>query len=502
MSRLQDLADTVNEVADQAERFRIDLDDVPSAREEMGSAGTRIEQREVKMAAAAETLNRSFPGREESGAYTHVISPVVIPKDGRSYLWVAVTIVLVVAGLVATPFGPWYLPGPHYWLFVLAYAALGFWRNSFVMVPDGAQALITKFGKLETTAEAGRVRLMDPRKKVSYIVNTTKEYPYNAPIREAPTAGRVNASVDLFLQFRIEDPAQFIFTLGGVNGFSEKLENAVSELTRGLIYAQRAEAIYDLVGESTQGLLTSLNEQFLPAVRFVNANITHAEPSSEDYRRDLAAAEVVRVAKEAYTYQYQLDLKKQQDEGELAKDLASLQETLSEIRAEVAHYQAQIDTSHEKEAHRAEAYAHQLMAEVESEARANAALFEAQALDIRAMSSADHPEILEHRFRLDVLDKLEAVAATLPQVVDLGDSEGNIDFMDHAHRMLGLTDEPLYSDEELAAIRQRRETISGRVAARGAEIEALVETPSGDLAEAQAQEESPTETDVLEGGAS
>ena len=132
----------------------------------------------------------------------------------------------------------------------------------------------------------------------------------------------MNASVDLFLQFRIEDPAEFIFTVGGVKGFSDKLENAISEVTRALIYEQRAEDIYDLVGESTQKFLDSLNEQFLPAVRFTNANITHAEPSSQEYRMDLAAPEMVRVAKEAYTYEYELRLRKEQDEGELRGELA------------------------------------------------------------------------------------------------------------------------------------------------------------------------------------
>jgi SPFH domain / Band 7 family len=108
---------------------------------------------------------------------------------------------------------------------------------------------------------------------------------------------RVNASVDLFLQFRIEEPAEFIFTVGGVRGFSDKLENSISEVTRALIYEQRADDIYDLVGENTQKFLDSLNEQFLPAVRFTNANITHAESSSQEYRMDLAAPEMVRVAK-------------------------------------------------------------------------------------------------------------------------------------------------------------------------------------------------------------
>lgn len=501
MSKLQQFADAVNNLADEAENFAIDLGDVPSAPEKV-SVGTSIEQNQVRMADAAETLNQSFLRyNNDGGGYVNVISPVVVPKDSRSYFWIVPLLVLVVAGGAATIVSPfWFIPGPLYWLLVVGFAALNAWRSSFIMVPDGCQALITKFGKLVDTVDAGKTLLLDPRKKVSYIVNTTKEYPYNAPIREAPTASRINASIDLFLQFQIEDPAEFIFTLGGANGFSEKLTNAVSEVTRGLIYAQRAEAIYDMVGESTQSMLDNLNQQFLPAVRFVNANITHAEPSSEEYRRDLAAAEVVRVAKEAYTYQYQLDLRKQQDEGELAKDLAALQETLSDIRAEIAHYQAQIDTAPEKEADRADAYAQQLLAEVESGARANAALLEAQALDIRAMSSAEFPEILEHRYRQSVLDKIESVAETLPQVVDLGDGSNNVDFMAHAHEMLGLNDEALYSEEELAFIRQRQEEISKRIASRSQEIDAVVAAVAPEATVAVTETETADAAEV-EGGA-
>ena len=53
--------------------------------------------------------------------------------------------------------------------------------------------------------------------------------------------------------------------------------------------------------------------------------------------------------------------------------------------------------------------------EAESTAKANAALLEAQALDIRALSAAAAPEILDYRFQQDVLDKLESVASHLPQ---------------------------------------------------------------------------------------
>jgi regulator of protease activity HflC (stomatin/prohibitin superfamily) len=474
------------------EQFSVDPGDFLSARERGETTGIQFEQRTASLADAAEIIGRSFPDRDESGRFTNTISPVVIPKR-RPLFWLALVSVLALLGLLGSAVAllgaisgggglATALFGPHLWLLLLALAAFGWWRQSVVMVPDGCKALVTKFGRLEEIADAGRKLLFNPWKQVSYIVNTTREYPYNAPIREAPTASRVNASVDLFLQFRIEDPAEFIFTLGGVKGFSDKLQNAISEMTRALIYEQRAEDIYDLVGESTQNFLESLNRQFLPAVRFTNANITHAEPSSKEYRMDLASPEMVRVAKEAYTYEYELGLKKEQNEGELNKELASLRETLSAIRAEIAAYQAQMDTALERETNRANARARQRLVEAESEANANAALLEAQALDIRAVSSAAAPEILEYRFQQEVLDKLSGVADRLPQMVQLGDQDGQeIDFLSIARQMIGTRDEPLYTPEDIRGIRERLDGIRERIRRRSEEIERL--SPAGQAAE-------------------
>src|SRR5690606_23973700 len=277
----------------------------------------------------------------------------------------------------------------------------------------------------------------------------------------------------LFLQFRIENPAEFIFVLGSVSGFQSKLQNAISEVTRSLIYAQRAEEIYDLVGESTVGMLDSLNQQFLPAVRLTDVNITHAEPSSREYRMDLAAPEMIRVAKEAYTYEYELQLRKEQNEGDLSKELAGLQETLSAIQADIAGYQAQMDTALERESNKAKALAAQRMVEAESTAKANAALLEAQALDIRALSAAAAPEILNYRFQQDVLDRLESVAARLPQVVQVGD-EGTVNFLAIAQELIGGAEAALFSESEAAAIRSRLEEISRRVAERQAEVDRLL----------------------------
>ncbi len=498
--RARDLAEGIAQ-GDGAEQFRIDARDFLSARERGWTTGTRIEQQTAALSDAAEIVNRSFPRLDPSGQFINAISPVVIPNR-QSLFWrlmpigmmvvfliLGAVVTLAVAGLAGGGLAL-ALFGPHLWLLLVLLAIFSWWRQSVVMVPDGCRAVITRFGKLEEVADAGRKLLFNPWKQVSYIVNTTREYPYNAPIRQAPTASRVNASVDLFLQFRIEDPAEFIFTVGGVKGFSDKLENAISEVTRALIYEQRAEDIYDLVGESTQKFLDSLNEQFLPAVRFTNANITHAEPSSQEYRMDLAAPEMVRVAKGAYTYEYELRLRKEQDEGELRSELASLRETLSAISAEIATYQAQIDTARERETNRANARARERMVEAESAANANAALLEAQALDIRALSSAGAPEILEYRFQQDVLERLAAVADRLPQVIQLGALGGEeaVDFLQIARRMIGTGDEPLFTPEDMQSLRDRMQEIQARIREREREIESLSdEHAAGDVPEDEPQ---------------
>ncbi|MET4077022.1 SPFH domain-containing protein [Janibacter sp. UYMM211] len=461
--------------------FDLNAADFPAARGEGASAGTRITSASVSLDDAAEALSRSHYEAGAAGP-VHVITPMVMPKGRRlrAMLPVIALALLGIAGsIVLLPFDGLVLGifGPHYWLLVLLLAAFMWWRQGMVMVPEGCTALISRFGKVEAEVGPGRVTLLNPWKRVSYIVNTTREYPFNAPIREAPTKSGVQASVDLFLQFRIANAREFVFVLGAVQGFQDKLNNAISETTRSLIYDQEASGIYDLVGESTARLLEQLNAQFQPAVELTTANITHAEPSAQEYRMDLAAPEMIRVAKEAYTYDYELGLKKEQNEGDLNKDLASLNESLSAIQADIARYQAQMDTALERETNRANALARQRFVESESTANANAALLEAQALDIRALSAAQAPEILDYRYQQDMLDKMESVADSLPQIVRVGDQGDGVDYLKIARELVGGQGSALFSDEDMAAIRERHGAIAERVAQREGEIGDLLQAP-------------------------
>ncbi|OEV06577.1 SPFH domain-containing protein [Streptomyces nanshensis] len=466
----------------------LDPDDFPAAREQGGGIDTVMTQQTVAMDEAREVLNRSEQRRED-GRKVHAICPMALPR-GRSFVSMLPVLLLLVLGAVGSAVvsaagGEVFTHpvfGVHYW--VLSIAAVGFvwWRQGMVMVPDGCQALITRFGKLEDVVGPGRVILLNPWKRVSYIVNTTREYPFNAPVREAPTKGGVKASIDLFIQFRISDPVEFVYTLGAVRGFEEKLSNAVSETIRSLIYEQEAAGIYDMVGEDTGRLLEALNQQFRPAVELTNANITHAEPADRGYRMDLASPEMVRVAKDAYTHEYSLTLRKEQDEGDLTKELASRQETLSAIMADIAQYQAQMDTAVERETNRAEATARQRYVQAESEAKANAALLEAQALDIRAVTAAEAPEILQYRYQQQVLDTLEQIADHLPRLLRVGGATGadgggvGVDFLALARELVGEQGTELFSEEDMAAVRARLEEVSERIRSRETEIDALLET--------------------------
>nr|MDQ3327255.1 SPFH domain-containing protein [Chloroflexota bacterium] len=169
--------------------FRINAEDFLSVRELGKAVTTRIEQRSASLANAAETVNRSFPERDAAGHFTNVFSPLVIP-DQRFSLWPLPVALVAILGLLASlgavaldllpgvAGGVLVLLGPHFWLLLLAAALVGWWRRSVVMVPDGCQALITRFGKLEQIVGAGRTTLFNPWKQVSYIVNTSREYPY------------------------------------------------------------------------------------------------------------------------------------------------------------------------------------------------------------------------------------------------------------------------------------------------------------------------------------
>ncbi|MEZ4836417.1 MAG: hypothetical protein R2873_31235 [Caldilineaceae bacterium] len=81
-------------------------------------------------------------------------------------------------------------------------------------------------------------------------------------------------------------------------------------MTRSLIYEQKAEEIYDLVGETwPTSSKRSIGSSYPRAFR-QRQHHPRRSRRIQYLRMDLAAAEIIRVGKEAYTYQYELSLRK------------------------------------------------------------------------------------------------------------------------------------------------------------------------------------------------
>ena len=104
-------------------------------------------------------------------------------------------------------------------------------------------------------------------------------------------------------------------------------------------------------------------------------------------------------------------------------------------------------------------------------------VLEAQALDIRALSAALAPEILDYRYQQDKLEKMERLSGSLPQIVRVGEQSDGVDFLAIAGQLVGGHDEKLFSEEDMADIQSRKSDIAERVSARESEIEGLLQAP-------------------------
>ena len=73
------------------------------------------------------------------------------------------------------------------------------------------------------------------------------------------------------------------------------------------------------------------------------------------------------------------------------------------------------------------------------------------------------------------LERLAAVADRLPQVVQIGAIGGDdaVDFLEISRRMIGTGGEPLFTSEDMQAIRDRMEEIQARIRERSRELESL-----------------------------
>lgn len=340
--------------------------------------------------------------------------PVVIPRDRRGYGWlfmIVFAIYLLGVGLL----GGAVMSGFAIFMafITLAAAGLWLWRSSIVEIEQGTTGILARFGKFARSLNPGRHRLFWPWEKVAFIVDTSTEIPYTAPVLSSPTRENVPLkSIEFFLKFRIVDPVLFVRHIGASN-FDVVLSSAVQDAIRRRSRQVETERAYDLRGSDVGDMQAYLNKQMQRyGVRIIGANIPDVQ-LTDQYQHDLATRETVAKELVAYEKEWELTRKQRTDtllmEIERAKKvrdakLIEVREAVNKAREDVAQMLQEQETAAEK-----------IKLEIEADGRAKlkAAENEARALNHLGKSYRDNWAVLQYelaRTRLQVGEKLVQAA--------------------------------------------------------------------------------------------
>ena len=124
---------------------------------------------------------------------------------------------------------------------LLLIGALWWWRSSIVEIEQGTNGVLTRYGAVLRTLDAGRHYLWHPWSRVDFVVDTATEIPYSAPVMACPTQENVPLrSIEFFLKFRITDAVLFVRTIGAGN-FDLVLSSAVQDAIRQRARKMRTE---------------------------------------------------------------------------------------------------------------------------------------------------------------------------------------------------------------------------------------------------------------------
>lgn len=350
--------------------------------------------------------------------------PVVIPKDRRGFGWLYLLAFAVYLASVGLFTGGLLMGLLIFIALITALAALAWWWfGAIVEVEQGTTGILTRFGKIVGVLPPGRRRLFWPWNKVEFIVDTSTEIPYTAPVLACPTRESVPLkSIEFFLKFRIVDPVLFVRNLGASN-FDIVLSSVVQDAIRRRSRRVQTERAYDLRGSDVGDMQAYLNRQMKRyGVRIVGANIPDVQ-LPDQYQQNLATRE--RVAKELTAYEKEWDLIRKQRidtllmEIERAKKerdarLIEVREAVNKAREDVARMLQEQETEAEK-----------VRLEIESDGRARlkSAENEAKALNHLGRSYKDNWAVLQYELALHRLQVAERLMQQAPRPV-LVNSEG------------------------------------------------------------------------------
>lgn len=351
--------------------------------------------------------------------------PVVIPKDNRGfggYGLLAFSLYLLFAGLFAANiFGVMFI---IVGLGMGAIAAGWLYNSIVVRVEQGTTGILSRYGKIVGVLPPGRRFLFKPWEKVEFIVDTSTEIPYTAPVQASPTKENVPLkSIEFFLKFRIVDPVKFVRHIGASN-FDIVLSSAVQDAIRQRSRLVQTEKAYDLRGSDVGDMQVLLNRQLERyGVRIVGANIPDVQ-LPDQYQQNLATRE--RVAKELVAYEKEWELIKKQRTDSILLEIERAKKIQDAKKVEVkeATNKAREDVAQMLQERETEAEKIRLEIEAKGQATLKAAENEARALNRLGKSYQDNWAVLQYELALHRLQVAEVLASEAPRPV-LVHTEGN-----------------------------------------------------------------------------
>ncbi len=352
--------------------------------------------------------------------------PVVIPKSKHTFgwlfwfglaIWLGTTLLFTGSlGLIGLAF----IVGIGF----TAFGGFAWFRSAVIEIEEGTTGIYSRFGKIEGELKPGRNFLWLPWDKVEYIVDTSTEIPYTAPVLASPTRENVPLkSIEFFLKFRIVNPIKFVRHIGATN-FDAVLSSAVQDAIRRRSRQLETAAAYDLRGSNVTDMQEYLNRQMERyGVSILGANIPDVQ-LPDQYRENLATRERVSKEQVAYEKEWELIRKRRNDtilmEIERAKKerdekIIAVKEALNKARQEVAQMLQEKETDAEK-----------IRLEIEAAGRAElkAAENEARALKSLGQSYHDNQAVLKYQLELKGLQVAGELLQSAPRPL-LVNSQGD-----------------------------------------------------------------------------
>ncbi len=362
-----------------------------------------------------------------------VLVPVVIPRDRRGYapfFWLALGIYSFAIGIQSifvsnaadTAVNGGVLIGPmaFFGFFVcMLMAVFTLWRNLIVEIEEGTTGILSSWGKIldgkNGVIPPGRRFIWKPWEKVEYIVDTSTEIPYTAPVLSSPTAENVPLkSIEFFLKFRIVNPVRFVRKIGASN-FDLVLSSAVQDAIRQRSRSINTADAYNLRGSDVgdmQRILNQTMERY--GVKITGANIPDVQLPGQ-YQDNLATKE--RTAKELVSYEKEWDLtrKRRKDALELEIEKAKKERDARLIAVNEAINKARQDVALMLQEKEAEAEKIKLDIAARGRAELKAAENQAQALQRLGEAYRDNQAVLQYELEVKRLEVAEELMREAPR---------------------------------------------------------------------------------------